>query len=702
MNERALTVLDIATALRVSPRAVHKRAKKENWPFEKLNKRGDRRFAISALPAEVRAAVSVEHLYNKDRPPPERIDVGSPDLADFQNRTALARADLLRTYLHEKAQAKRKGRSVLAAADDILLAYNTGHLLPEVFSVLGSVARPTIEAWVKAWVDSGRDLRSLAPRWGNRRGQRKVTSDEFNAMLSFALHPNRLRISEVVRLTKLALRRRASPSPSSPDTLRRALIDWKRAHYDQWVFARQGQKALTDKCLPYLERDAGLLDVGQVLVADGHTLNFQIVHPFTGKPARMALVLWYDWASRYPAGWEIMPAENTQAVAAGLRRAIIRLGKIPQVAYLDNGKAFKARIFTDPEIDFEQAGFYGMFARLGIETVFAWPYNAQSKPVERFFGTFSELERLMPTYSGTSIQDKPAHMLRNEKLHAAVHRKQYGGWVPTIPEAQQIITAWVKEYAVRPHKGLKGLCPGDVFESGKGPGVDAAALRFLMMSMQVATVTRSGVRFLARDYYDPALYGLRDRVLIRYDLEDLSHVLVYDVTGARLICRADARQAVHPIARLAGTADDLAAVKEGIRLKRSLQRQTETAARAYVADAPELIDRPASVPRQSSSLNRQSKVVLLPRGEAEHIEQEAARMKVVDLKPQQAPDPVFLSEADRYEAYLERECKAGDLTTDEMAFCRYFEKTDLYSRFRVRFDFLREHWLEPDDAQDAQ
>ena len=517
---------------------------------------------------------------------------------------------------------------------------------------------------------------------------------EFNTALSFILHPNRLRIAKVTRLTKMALKKRRIESPSHEDTIRRALVAWKKRNYDQWVFCREGEKALNDKVLPYLERDASLLDVGEVLVADGHVLNFQSLHPFTGKPARMMMVLWYDWASAMPVGWEIMPTENIQCVAAGLRRAILALGKMPKVTYLDNGKAFKAKVFTDTDIDFEEAGFYGMFARLGIETLFAWPYNAQSKVVERFFRTFNELERLMPTYSGRSIEDKPARMSRNEKLHKKMHDKKYGGWVPTIEETNQIIAGWVTEYAQRPHRGLKGLRPIDVFESGRGSGVDEEALRFLMMSMEIKNVGRQGIRFIGRNYYDDALYGYRDRVMIRYDLEDLSSILAYEKTGAKLLCKAKPTRQLHPVARISGTKDDMAAVKEGIKHKRSLKKATEAVAREYVEGAPELVAIPERVTsyelRVTSVKGKKSPV--LPRAEAERIEAEAAQMKVLELKPKRQ-EPVYMSEADRYEALLERECKGEELALDEMTFMRYFEKTGVYKSLKERFEFLRELWI---------
>ena len=744
-SDGAVSVVKIAKVMGVTERYVNKRAKKEGWKFDVVNKRGDKRFTVEGLPADVRMklgagdpasspttpgqarpAVARPGIVNQGLPIYKGIarsvpvGVGSPELADWQNRIALARADLIRTYLQEKGRAKDKRRSVVEASDIFIKGFNTGQLLPRVFETLGVTARQTVDAWVKKFRDGNYDYTVLSPRWGNRKGKRKITDEEFNVLLSFSLHPNRLRVSETVRMTKMAMKRKGIPSPSSKDTLRRALMDWKKRHYDQWVFCREGEKALNDKCLPYIERDAGLLDVGEVLVADGHTLNFQILHPYTGKPCRMTMIMWYDWASCMPAGWEIMPTENIQCVAAGLRRAIIRLGKMPKVVYLDNGKAFRAKIFTDTSIDFEEAGFYGMFARLGMETIFAWPYNAQAKPVERFFGTFGELERLMPTYTGASIKDKPAHMLRNEKLHRKLHEKKYGGWIPTIQEANGIIAAWVNEYSGRPHRGLKGLAPGELFKSGIGPGVDEKALRYLMMSMEPKGIPgRNGVRFMSRDYYDDALYGYRDRVMIRYDMEDLSKIYVYDRSGARLICEAVARSPVHPVAKITGKKEDLALVRAGIKQKRGLKKATEAVARAYVEGAPALVAIPERVwgrrgedekvrssfpssvaeplrrtgAKASEDRGGGNRGARLTRAEAERIEEEASKMTVIELRPKE-PDPVFMSEPDRYEALLERECKGEELPLDDMTFMRYFEKTKIYRQLKERFEFLWELWME--------
>ena len=43
--------------------------------------------------------------------------------------------------------------------------------------------------------------------------------------------------------------------------------------------------------------------------------------------------------------------------------------------------------FTDDK-GFTELGFQGLYAKLGIETVFARPYNARAKVIERFFWDF--------------------------------------------------------------------------------------------------------------------------------------------------------------------------------------------------------------------------------------------------------------------------------------------------------------------------
>ena len=104
-------------------------------------------------------------------------------------------------------------------------------------------------------------------------------------------------------------------------TFRRYAYWFRDSNLDKWTLAREGQKALKDKIEPYIVRNASLLKPGQVLIADGHTLNFQVINPFTGKPCRATLLGFLDWKSGGLVGYDIMLEECTQNIASALRNS---------------------------------------------------------------------------------------------------------------------------------------------------------------------------------------------------------------------------------------------------------------------------------------------------------------------------------------------------------------------------------------------
>lgn len=293
------------------------------------------------------------------------------------------------------------------------------------------------------------------------------------------------------------------------------------------------KKHFLTKSQPYIKRDASLLDVGDILVADGHKLAFQVINPFTGKPCRATLVGFLDWKSTALVGYEIMLEENTQCIASALRNAIINLDMIPKIVYQDNGRAFRAKYFTDDK-GFGELGFYGLYAKLGIETVFARPYNARSKVIERFFKEFQEgFEKLMPSYVGSSIINKPAYLKRNEKFHSNLHND----YIPTIEETIKMIDMWLKFKNSQPCTNAPNKTIAEVLENRKKQNIDKSLLDDLMLATEVKTIQRNGVRFLNCDYFDERLYGLRGKVLVKYNLFDLTNVKIFTLKGGILMYR---------------------------------------------------------------------------------------------------------------------------------------------------------------------
>lgn len=129
-----------------------------------------------------------------------------------------------------------------------------------------------------------------------------------------------------------------------------------------------------------------------------HNTSNSYLFEILGKISRGSLHRWFsmlngteDYTKLLPQYKysSIMLEENTQCIASALRNAIINLDMIPKVVYQDNGRAFRAKYFTDDK-GFTELGFQGLYSKLGIETVFSRPYNARAKVIERFFKEFQE------------------------------------------------------------------------------------------------------------------------------------------------------------------------------------------------------------------------------------------------------------------------------------------------------------------------
>ena len=502
-------------------------------------------------------------------------------------QNALAKLDLIRKWQEFRWKAVNK----LQADYDFVKLHNSSNSY--LFNVLGKISRGSLHRW-KASLDGTEDYTRLIPNYkyvSINEYRTCLTDEEIKIFMGLLLHPNRICIGKAIALTKYKLKEQGQSFIPADITFRRYAKWFKDNNYDKWVLARDGEKALSDKVEPYIKRDASLLDVGDILVADGHKLAFQVINPFTGKPCRATLVGFLDWKSTALVGYEIMLEENTQCIASALRNAIINLDMIPKIVYQDNGRAFRAKYFTDDK-GFGELGFYGLYAKLGIETVFARPYNAKSKVIERFFKEFQEgFEKLMPSYVGSSIINKPAYLKRNEKFHSNLHNALLVGgvkrarsgadssplppirYIPTIEETIKMIDMWLKFKNSQPCTNAPNMTIAEVLGNRKKQNIDKSLLDDLMLATEVKTIQRNGVRFLNCDYFDERLYGFRGKVLVKYNLFDLTSVKVFTPKGEYL-CTAERVTETHPMAKILGTVEDLEDYKQKIQKQQKLKRKT--------------------------------------------------------------------------------------------------------------------------------
>jgi hypothetical protein len=133
----------------------------------------------------------------------------------------------------------------------------------------------------------------------------------------------------------------------------------------------------------------------------------------------------------------------------------------------------------------------------------------------------------------------------------------------------------------------------------------------LMMAEETRKTGRNGVKFINSHYFADELYGINDKVLIKYSLFDLSYVKVYRLDGS-YVCKANAVLAVHPMAEYLGEAKDVESFKQALKTTKRAQKQTIKNAKALLktrnnkvldwqVDAIEVESRPAIEDKKSKT-----------------------------------------------------------------------------------------------------
>jgi len=693
--KEAYTTKDLCKILETAPKVVLSRANRESWPFHpRTGRGGGKEFPFSSLPDDVR--ISIIQAEEAEVVPSAsergvRPTLATASVPEAKKTKAKAKVDLVALYQEwiEGCGHGSKG----AARKEFISAYKGG-AWPNLLEILGmNVSWKSIERWKVALRRTGTAVALVDNRGIERTGRTVLEQEHIDILLNAVLHPNAKTLEAALTRASDAMAARGLHRPSTR-TMRRFVDKWRETNFGTWVYTREGRKAWVDKCAFFVNRDYSRIRVGDMLTADGHVLNFETINPATGKPKRMELIMWYDMASNCPVGWEIMPTENTEAIAAAFRRAIITLGKYPLIAYLDNGRAFRSKYFNG--VDFKQTGIGGLFGELGVNTIFAWPYHGQSKTVERFFGTMSELEEMVPSFVGRGIEHKPPRLNRGEPLHRAAYEAS-GGRPLTMEETYVAVSWWIDKYinTPQPRSHLKGKCPAEVLLAGRGEGVDRDKLRHLMLSKKVAKIYRDGIHHNGANYWAEELQNRNHKALIRFDSQQSDSVLVYTEDGSHLICEAMRMGAVHPAASLLGTPEDKKEFERQLEIKGRQEKEASSLVRGVLEDA--LADnarRMEKVLPEEKKAVEENVVIPISRAKEQRIAKaiDTAR-KERENRPLYTPPEEMISivsEMDKYEYLFKIEHKERlPMREEDTAWMAYYETTNEYRNDEGRYMKLR-------------
>lgn len=368
------------------------------------------------------------------------------------------------------------------------------------------------------------------------RGKSTIPAPVWNAFLWYWLDENKPTVSlcyrSVIRWTTEFYPEFTEGFPDER-TFRRQIE--RDVSYALKTLMRDGEKAFSDRCAPYIMRMYDKLEANDCWIADNHTLD--IISTDGTTKHRLYLTAFLDAKSGVLTGWNITDSPDSQSTILALRHGILRFGA-PKEIYVDNGREFLTfdlggKGHRERKSDRNRTDPTTILKRLGIEMHNAEVCNAKAKPVERTFYTVkSQFSKLWDGFCGGTILERPESLKRRIK----------NSDIPCDYEVRRILSAWIdNEYNRQPYGGseccFKNMSRLEVWESTITERREATPdkLNLLMMrSTRPQQIKRNGVYVkIAGElvwfmHEEQTINNLEKEVFVRYDPADLRTVRIYD------------------------------------------------------------------------------------------------------------------------------------------------------------------------------
>lgn len=374
----------------------------------------------------------------------------------------------------------------------------------------------------------------------------------------------------------------------SPRTWYRIATQLERDCRDELVLVRSGPVALRQQSEP-IRRDKTYLSVLEVVVGDYWRVD-RIVKWLDGELARPALSLWVDFRSNLIVGAALAKNPNSLGVKMSLMDVFLNFG-IPQYAYIDNGKEYKAHRVSGTMIeevnvrsgwmdeidsDVKKFEYKGILPSLGIRDINAIARNPRAKVIERVFGRggFTDWAKEFGDWIGARYWEMPE--VAKKAIARYRSRKEYVDRATgetfrfcDLYELSAGIRAFIEYHNSRKSQGfgMDGKSPIEVYtelsRSHPARRANVYELAFAFMEGTVKKIYMNGQIQFKRDmfYRGDNLWAHRgEQVHIRFNPVDgfwwsradgAQHeflpkkLLVFDMEGA-YIGEAEMVERVHP------------------------------------------------------------------------------------------------------------------------------------------------------------
>jgi transposase InsO family protein len=305
---------------------------------------------------------------------------------------------------------------------------------------------------------------------------------------------------------------------------------------------RRGRKSFEDKVLRPILRDPSDLKPMEVIESDHHQVDVAVKMP-DGRVVFPWLTAWMCVRTRKILGWVLVSSPNSDSINISLYQTISKYG-VPEKVHLDNGKDYRAKMFTGEgrkgwiwgktKVEIDEKAFQGIYGDLGIDIMWATPYNAKTKIIERFFKTFrTEFSVYWRTYRGKDKTERP------EELDKRIRKRD----VVDFEYLKNAIHYWVdvRYNNEREHrgKGMELRTPNNVFFSmlKTKRAVREEELSLLCTrEPKMKTVQNYGIDLFGGWYWNDKIQELYfgRKVGVRHREDDISQIYVFDPEGVFL------------------------------------------------------------------------------------------------------------------------------------------------------------------------
>lgn len=298
-----------------------------------------------------------------------------------------------------------------------------------------------------------------------------------------------------------------------------------------------------------------------------------------GNVAKPWLTAWYDIATGCVVGWYLSIQPNSSTIAEALAYGIqdktdFPFWGVPKYVYTDNGKDYRSNVFEGGNVvekRIENAMEYnieteGLLIQLHIKNVHAKAYHGWAKPIERFFGTFSDrYVRELPGWCGRNPDERPENFAKT--LKKLVENNQ----LMTLDNLRDWFVEVLHEYHNTPHAGYNGEKPIDLYnrlEKARHDKPGWAVLGLAKMEAEYRKVTTQGIRFDNELYFHPELrHYVNEQVKIKFN-RGRKDVLIVMKDG-KYICAAPIKETLKMVG------EDNERIAEHIALQKTQQREVK-------------------------------------------------------------------------------------------------------------------------------